>query len=162
VRMSADNWKTAVRDGMRSGSWLSVMSTVILVACGKRERGDAARAINGPSQWVWGRYAPHVRGASLKHTLVGYLIHHAMSVFWGVVYERVRPKSDSRLATITAAGAVAAAAYIADFKIVPKRFSPGFETELSRGCLIAAYVSIAAALAYAALTSDSRRRGPPQ
>jgi hypothetical protein len=123
-----------------------------------RERGDAVRPLNGPSQWVWGRYAPHVRGASLKHTLVGYAIHHAMSVFWATVFERYRPHTLSAPATAAAAGVTATVAYVADFGIVPKRVSPGFETELSRACVIATYVVIAATLACAASTSRPTRK----
>jgi hypothetical protein len=125
----------------------SVVSTVILVACGRRENHDASRPVNAPSQWVWGRYATYVRGFSVKHTVTGYAIHHAMSVLWAVLFERIRPRNEAPGGVAAAAGATAAIAYIVDYKIVPARVSPGFDVALSRRCLFATYAGFALALA---------------
>lgn len=156
--MNTDSWLGALRRAMRSGAAASVVSTLILMRCGNRERGDAARPINGPSQWVWGRHAPHVPGPSVKHTLVGYAIHHAMSVLWATLFERLRTHRTPAGETAIAAAATAAIAYVADFKIVPPRLSPGFETELSRSCVVATYIGFAIALACVAL-AGRRERG---
>ncbi|MFO1396551.1 MAG: hypothetical protein U1F48_05765 [Burkholderiales bacterium] len=156
-------WTTALREAARSGTVASIVSTLVLVACGRREHDDAAQPMNGPSQWVWGRSAPYAAGFSARHTVVGYAIHHAMSILWAVLFERYRPRREAAMAaTATAAAATAAVAAAVDFRIVPKRLSPGFEARLSRPALLAVYAGFAVGLASAACwrasgLSDRRR-----
>ena len=156
VRMSTTSWRDALKNAAASGTAASVVSTLVVTSCGQREIGDLARPINGPSQWLWGRHAAYVRGPSVRHTVVGYAIHHTMSLFWAAFFERFRPRGNEPTATVVAAAATATMAYIADFKVVPPRLSPGFETGLSRRCVIAAYVAFAGALAATALSTARR------
>jgi hypothetical protein len=158
MRMKTRKWTPALLRALRTGSWASVASTAVLLVCGKGALNDSARPINGPSQWVQGRHAPHMPGASVKYTAVGYAIHHAMSVFWATLFERFRPPRPSASTAFVAASVTATAAFVADFHVVPKRLSPGFETELPRSCVIASYIAFAAALACAALTNRTDAR----
>ena len=150
-------WTTAAAEGARSGTVASVLSTVALAAAGPRDRDDPAQPVNGPSQWLWGRWAPFVPGFSVRHTVVGYAIHHAMSVMWAVLFEKFRPRApDARAAAAVAGAAAVTAAFAAtvDFRVVPKRLSPGFEARLSRAALVAVYAGFALGLAGAALARD--------
>jgi hypothetical protein len=149
-------WSRALREGLRSGTAASVVSTLVLIACGKRERDDAAQPVNGPSQWTWGRHAPHVHGFSVRYTVTGYAIHHAMSVLWAVLFERLRPQAESPSSVAAAAGLTAAIAYNVDFGVVPTRLSPGFQAKISRRCLYATYAGFAAALAATAMLGKRR------
>ena len=144
-------WRNAWRDGVRSGTLASITSTAALMAFGRREANDVAHPVNGPSQWVWGQGAPHVRGFSMKHTVTGYIIHHAMSVFWAVLFEKLRPRAP--IPTIAAAGITASVAYVVDFKMVPRRLSPGFDVALPPGGIFATYACFAVGLAAIALMS---------
>src|SRR3954465_5567739 len=83
-------WKQALIDALRSGSVASVATTIVLAACGAIECDDAPGPVNGPSQWIWGRYAAYQRGFSSRYTLAGYAVHHAMSIFWATLFERLR------------------------------------------------------------------------
>jgi len=163
MQRDATSWSTALREAMRSGTIASIASTLVLVAYGHRERDDPAQPVNGPSQWVWGRSAPHAAGFSTRHTVVGYAIHHAMSILWAVLFERHRPRGPYAYAPAPVAGAAivtAALAATVDFRVVPKRLSPGFETRLSRAALVAVYAGFAVGLAGAALARAPRFSDP--
>ena len=77
-----------------------------------------------------------------------------MSVFWGIVFEKLREESrESQMALrpIEAAIATSAAACLVDYRLTPKRFTPGFEKELSRWSLFATYSAFALGLAGTAI-----------
>ena len=144
-------WTAALVDALWSGTVASVATTAVLAACGRIERDDPPAPLNGPSQWVWGKPAALSRGFSIRRTVVGYLIHHAMSVLWATVFERARRKqSESPRSVLSAAAATSAAAWVVDYRVVPERLSPGFERQLSRTSLVLTYTTFALALAGAA------------
>jgi hypothetical protein len=152
-----------MHDAWVSGSAASIASTICLLLAGKAELNRLAAPINGPSQWIWGRHAPYENRFSLQYTIVGYLIHHAASVFWAILYEKLRQRmagADAATAAIVPAAATTTAAYIVDFHFTPKRLTPGFEHRLSKGNLLMVYGSFAIGLAAVAL-ADRCRRGPP-
>src|SRR5688500_8637849 len=79
----------AVKDAVVSGSFASVLSASALSYCSREEEGSAAGGLNGPSQWLWGEEEAYTREATLKHTAVGYTIHHSTSIFWAMFYEHL-------------------------------------------------------------------------
>lgn len=134
----------------------------MLAARGRAECGSAAGPNNGPSQWVWGRRGARARRASLRHTVVGYGIHHAMSVGWAMLFERLRGSgAGAPLARTLAAGAATAAlAYVVDYKVVPRRLQPGFDVHLTPKSLFLVYAGFAGALALAGPIRATLRRLP--
>jgi hypothetical protein len=146
----AGPWRDAARAALWSGSVGSVATTAALAAGGGLERGDPVSPTNGPSQWIWGRRGARARGASLRHTLVGYAIHHATAIMWATVFERLRRPRPDVATTVAAAAATSALAYVVDYKMVPQRLQPGFDVHVSRPTLGLFYVTFAAALALAA------------
>jgi hypothetical protein len=147
-------WAGTLRRALVSGSFASAASTAALAAAGRRELGDAAAPLNGPSQWVWGRHASYRDGFTLRHTALGYGIHHLASVFWALWFERI---ANHRRAALPAAIATASLACIVDNACRPRRFRPGFEKRLSARSLFLVYAAFAAGLAAAALI-----RHPPR
>jgi hypothetical protein len=143
-----------------SGSVASLLSTFALAVCGKAEQGDPFLPLNGPSQWIFGRNAPYRSGFCLPHTPVGYLIHHSMSVFWALFFEKwMGPKRQSSvMKALPQAAATAALACFVDYRLTPKRLTPGFEKKLSRKSLAIVYAAFAIGLA-AGLALDRERRG---
>src|SRR5688572_5630807 len=85
-RMNDSAWRSTLKEGAVAGTVASLTSTLVLVQRGHMDCDNAAAPINGPSQWVWGTDAAYENRGTLRHTLIGYLIHHAMSIFWGTVY----------------------------------------------------------------------------
>ncbi|MFX5839837.1 hypothetical protein ABTE60_21225, partial [Acinetobacter baumannii] len=61
-----------------------MLSTAVLSWRSRRETGRGATATNATSHWVWGEPAMRHREPSVRHTALGYAIHHASSIFWAV------------------------------------------------------------------------------
>lgn len=134
------------------GTVAALLSSLVIVACGRLERRRGLATHNGPAQWVHGTEAGHRRDVTLSHTLLGFLIHHASSCWWAFVQQRVfprRPLGTPFSVHAAEAGAVALAANIVDYKLMPERLQPGFEKHISRKSLAAAYVAFGLGLALA-------------
>lgn len=127
------------------GSVASVLSTLVTIAESVRAAGHPGAATNGASQWIWGTRAQRRRKASWRYTAVGYLIHHASSLLWASAYESAFARRVIRRRGMRAV-AVAALAATVDYLVVPRRFTPGFEGQMTRPAIVATYVAFAAGL----------------
>lgn len=159
-------WRRAGRTAIVSGSAASVCSAIVLAMRGAREEGSAAGPLNGPSQWVWGAREARTNAATLRHTLLGYSIHHLSSLFWATLHERIFPARESpqhAMRTAAQAMATAALAYVVDYHVAPRRLRPGFRKHLGPGSIFASYAAFAAGLALArhAAAKKSRSRAVP-
>jgi hypothetical protein len=154
------SWSNALRRGLVSGTVAGIVSTISLAILGKAELGKPAAPVNGPSQWIWGKHAPHEDRFTLQYTVLGHVVHHASSVFWAVLYERLRQGlcEKKKAAVMAPALLTAAAAYAVDFHVVPKRLSPGFERRLSKCSILLVYGSFALGLAALALIESDNPR----
>jgi hypothetical protein len=141
---ASKSWSDTFRDAAISGGAASLASALVLAARGSRELGDVAAPLNGPSQWVWGRQAPYRNGFSVRHTVLGYAIHHMAATFWALFYEKARPEARNAAAL---AAAVSATAAFVDYRLTPQRLTPGFEKRLSRTSLTMVYCAFALGLA---------------
>jgi len=77
------------------------------------------------------------------------LLNAGACVFWATFYERYFGRAADRGDVGTAllgGGIVAAAAYVTDSHLVPKRLSPGWDHRLSGGSLGATYAVLALGL----------------
>mgnify|MGYP007051634584 CR=1 FL=1 len=144
-----------------SGSLASVLSSIAVSAWSRGVAGSVPAGTNATSQWAWGRPARHADGWSLRHTLLGYAIHHASSVFWATGYEAWCARAPRR--PLAKAATVAALAYVVDYHVVPRRLSPGFENRVSAPGMVCVYGSFALGLALVRLVGGARHRsGAPR
>lgn len=149
-----DTWSTALKHSVVPGALASLASTLALAACGKRETGSMFSGVNAVSHWLWGDPATRADRPSLRHTLVGYLIHHGCSMFWAALFEKAccRTLDKKELAGTTAVAAAATAvACVTDYQLTPRRLRPGFEERLSRPSLLLVYTAFGIGLAAGAL-----------
>jgi hypothetical protein len=149
-----NSWKVAVREGMVAGSLASFISTAVLAALGTRQAGSAVAPTNAVSHWLWGDEALHAQGASLRHTLTGYVTHHLASVFWATLYSKLyghRPQAKQVSQAVAGGIATSAVACLVDYQLVPKRLTPGFEHRLSAAAMATTYGALAAGFALGAL-----------
>jgi hypothetical protein len=133
-----------------SGAAASVLSAAVLALCGHIENRRPAGPLNGPSQWVFGRHAAHVRRPSARHTATGFLIHHLTATGWAFLHERTfgtRKELQTVPQRLARAAVTATVANVVDFKLTPKRLQPGFDAQLSRKSLLAVYTAFAIGLA---------------
>lgn len=152
--------RSIVSDALVSGSAASVTSAAMLMAASKVNGGTVAGGLNGPSQWLWGESEAYTREATLRHTAAGYAIHHATSIFWGLLHEAVFGGSRRRkpaLQHCAEAVASAATAYVVDYHLTPRRLRPGFEKHVSANGMVAVYAAFAAGLAVAAIARERSR-----
>jgi hypothetical protein len=158
-----NDWKTSARQAVISGTAASLLSTAVLALTGKLERNAPAGPINGPSQWLFGRQAAYRRSASLRHTLTGFLIHHAMATGWAVLHERLfgrHKATQTPTRRLGSAIATAAVANFVDYRLTPRRLQPGFEAQLSKKSLLAVYAAFAVGLTVYELTQRRRQTTP--
>ena len=151
-------WKQAFREGLVSGSLASLLSAAYLVLTGDR-RDRPAAPVNAVSHWLFGRRALRQAEPSLRYTATGYLIHHACSVFWAVLHARAwgaRPQAKQPLPAIAGAVATAAVASWVDYRLTPKRLTPGFEHQLGRPQMVNVYACFALGLAIGSMLMKRR------
>jgi hypothetical protein len=156
-----NEWKRAGNQALRSGAAASLLSAAAMALLGHIENRSAAGALNGPSQWVFGRQAAYRRRASLRLTLTGILIHHLMATGWALLHERLLGRgkaSQTPVQRLARAAATATVANIVDFRLTPQRFTPGFEHQLSRKSLLVVYAAFAVGLAIWGASRPERQR----
>lgn len=142
---------------LASSAAATAATTVVIAALGKLQCGSAAAPLNATSHIVWGEEAKGRDGTDVRHTLVGALLNAAAMVSWASVQHLFLPRPRTRLGSVAAGAIVAGLAYVTDYYLVPKRFTPGFEARLSRAGLATVYVALAAALAATARSQRYRR-----
>lgn len=150
-----------------SGTVSGLATSAVATLAGKREAASYAAPINSTSHILWGDEAASHNNVSLKYTVSGFLLNHLAAVMWAAVYEKWAGPAISRwsssrpsLATVAATMggvAVAAGAYVTDYYLVPKRFTPGYEKRLSGQSLALIYGALALGLAAGTLLADHYR-----
>jgi hypothetical protein len=140
-----------------SGASASICSAVALSVCSRIDEGSFAGGLNGPSQWLWGEAEAYTRELSLRHTVVGYGVHHITSVFWAILYERTfgepsAPKTPLRRCAEAALSTTGA--YVVDYHLTPSRLRPGFKKHVRTRSMFVVYGAFALGLAAASIIRD--------
>lgn len=143
-----NEWSAALARGLRSGTVASLLSSAALVATGWWWKRRPAAPSNGPSQWLWGPRGAREARFTWRNTVTGYVIHHAMSVFWASLHEGLLadPRDDGPLRAAKGLATAAIAAFV-DYRVVPERLQPGFDKHLPTPLVAVVYVAFAAGLA---------------
>jgi hypothetical protein len=139
----------ALKRAAATGTIASLLSATVAAALGRKDAGTIAAPINAISHWVWGDRAFAHHEPTLRHTLAGYAIHNAASIFWAFFYE-LRMRSLPRASVATVAGnamATAGIACVVDYQCTPERLKPGYEHKLSKPSLFLLYASFGLGLA---------------
>jgi hypothetical protein len=158
-RQDLSAWTQALHEGAVAGTTASVLSTLALLALGRRH-GSPAAPLNAVSHWLWDEEALHADRPTWRHTLVGYLTQHAASVLWATLYARVVGHRDEakQLPNALAGGiALSAVAYVVDYTVTPKRLTPGYEHRLDGPDMFAVYAALAAGFALGAVALQRGR-----
>ena len=149
---------------VRSGTVAGLAAAAVASVAGKCEVDSYAAPLNATSHIIWGEEAAEEDQPSLKYTLTGFLLNHGSGIFWASFYERLFGRQSDGLnggrrsaaaskdpmplvKPVLGGAAVAAAAYIIDYHLIPKRFTPGFEKRLSGKSLAAIFAALAVGLA---------------
>jgi hypothetical protein len=144
----------SLREGLVTGTIASVLSTAVLALLGRRQNGSMAAPVNAASHWLWGDDALREDRATARHTVTGALTQHAASVMWATLYSALyghRPEAKEWPSAIAGGIATSATAYVIDYTITPKRFTPGYEHRLDGLGMLAVYAALAAGFAAGAV-----------
>lgn len=157
------SWNRALKEGLLVGSVASVLSTLTLAAMGRRETGHAAAPANAVSDWLWRWRGESIRATEpdLRYALTDYLIHHATSVFWAMLYSRTygqRPNAKTAAHALPASAMASALACFVDHQLNPKRLQSGFEKRRPTTEMVAMYGSFAIGLAAGNLLLAEREK----
>jgi hypothetical protein len=134
--------------------------TFLVPALMRAARGaPIAAPLNAESHVLWGDEAAVHDEISARYTGTGIATHVGACLFWSGIYEAAMGEVVRRTATHDVAGgiATAAAAYVIDYHVVARRFTPGFELRYSPGEMLAFFVALAATLPLRRLAARPRR-----
>lgn len=135
---------------LRSGSAAAIATTVVLALRARAEGQHVVQPVNATSHWFLGDAAGRSRAVDLKHTLGGYLTHHAASLLWAGVFEALRLWRPQRN-PLGDAALVATLAAVVDYAVVPRRLTPGWELVVRPRSIALAYTAMGLVLATAAV-----------
>lgn len=152
-------WQEFAIDSARTGAIATAATAATAAACGGLESGQAAAPLNAISHIVWGKRAAQQNAPSWKYTFTGLATHAAAVTSWAAIHEffahRAAARGETSTVLLSAIG-VSALAYLVDYRIVPDRFTPGFEKRLSQRSLLGVYSVLAGALAVGSLLRSAR------
>lgn len=139
----------------------TVATVVVVTALGALARSpgkNAVQPINATSHWVHGPRAGRKRHADLRHTGTGFLTNHLASIFWALplqfLVSRKSPASD----VAAKAAVISGLAALVDYRLMPKRLTPGWEHALGKRGVAAGFAALAVGL-FAGTLIAQRARG---
>ncbi len=147
---------SVVSRALISSALTGAATTAVALLLSAKDTGHPAAALNATSHILWGDQAASVDGADYQHTVVGGALNASAVALWSTIHSLL-PKPQSALARLRNAALVAAAAYVTDYYVVPKRLTPGFEKRLSGPSLFGMYLTLAASLALAGVTTTESK-----
>jgi hypothetical protein len=150
-------WLMAIlMKGVIGGALAGLATCAVAGLCARVERQTAVSALNSTSHIVWGDRAADQASASWQYTGTGIALNELALVFWGLVYEMWSHSAiGASMSPLSRGATVSALAYITDYHLIPRRFTPGFEKRLSPASLFAIYCAIAVILPVAAKVAVS-------
>ena len=131
------------------GAVSSLAVTATAMVCGRAEGQSGWRPINAISHIAWGRKAAQKNLLTARYTGMGLLLNGVACGFWAWLYRHCRRSMRSPASFLLSVGsgvAISALAYVTDYYVVPRRFTPGFELTLSRRSFPWLYGAVAVGL----------------
>ncbi len=146
---------TWLNDTISTGTLAAATTTTAVAILGRSEGGSAIAPINAVSHILWGRKDSNTEELDAPHTLVGAGLNAMATTSWAGLHELFMPRHErpSVQRALLGGAATAVVAYITDYHVVPKRFTPGFEERLSDRALFGVYTVLALSLAAGSLFS---------
>lgn len=148
--------KSILAPTLLSGTVATVATTAILAGLAALRGHSPVLTTNATSHWFHGESAARVVAHDLRHTATGLVTHWGASLFWAAVYQGLRRLSPGRRPLRDALG-VSAVAAAADYGLVPKRLTPGWEMVVGPVSIGITYGVMALALAATADRSEDER-----
>lgn len=133
-----------VKPILASGTYAGLCMSTAIGLIGKMTIGKAVTPLNAISHILWGRKAARANNWSMKYTGSGLILNQLACLFWAGCYEALA--EENRSPGFSKAITVSAVAYLTDYHVVPRRFTPGFEFVFPRRMSPCLYAALALSL----------------
>ena len=139
-----------LKNGLKTGIILSATTTVATIIASLAETGKPWAATNAIAHIVDGDDVEQPTNFDLRATSIGLGINATAMLAWAVLFEagseiaKIEPDAPTGFAAATAA-------WVIDYKLVPKRLTPGVEKHLTFGPILAIYAVLGTTLALSSL-----------
>ncbi len=127
--------------GFKTGFALAAATNAAIMLASDRENGDPWAALNCVAHIVDGDGKEQPTTYAQRESLIGIGINGTAMCAWGVLYEGALLLTKTR-SNLFSALLATGAAYVIDFKIVPKQYTPGVEKRLSHNSVLLAYAAM--------------------
>lgn len=124
--------------GLKTGLALAAVTNAVIMLASDKENGSPWAALNCVAHIVDGDDKQQPTDYSPRESRLGIFVNGTAMSAWGVLYEGALLVTNTKSSPLTALLATAAA-YVIDYKIVPKQFTPGIEKRLSPRSVLLAY-----------------------
>ena len=128
--------------GFKTGLALAAATNAVIMLASDKENGSPWAALNCVAHIVDGDDKEQPREYAPRESRLGVLVNGTAMSAWGVLYEGALLVTRTKSSPLTALLATAAA-YVIDYKIVPKQFTPGIEKRLTPKSVLASYAAMA-------------------
>ena len=129
------------------GTWAMLFVVMSLLAVAKAERIPLWQPVHAVSHILFGDKVMHETRFHARYWISGFVLNAGAMYGWAVVAELgylwLSLKAGDLITAALMAIALTIIAFITDFHIVPKRFTPGFEKVISRYALYTVYLCLA-------------------
>jgi hypothetical protein len=127
-----------------SGTYAGLCMSTAIGLTGKITTTRPVVPLNAISHIFWGHKAARSACWSIKYTASGLLLNQLACIFWAACYETMIGRKQQ--ARFSSAVAVSILAYLTDYHVVPRRFTPGFELVFPRTLFPWLYAALAGSL----------------
>jgi len=127
--------------GLKTGLALAGATNATIMLASDRENGSPWAALNCVAHIVDGDDKEQPREYAPRESRLGILVNGTAMSAWGVLYEGALLVTNTKSSPLTAVLATAAA-YVIDYKIVPKQLTPGIEKRLSPQSVMLSYAAM--------------------
>lgn len=149
------NIQGVIINGLKTGLALAATTTAIITLAGDKEIGSPWAAVNAIAHILDGDDKEQPMDFSAHESVFGITVNGAVMCAWGVLYESALEIAKAQ-STVLAGALRAITAYLIDYKIVPKQFTPGIEKRLGSRSVLLTYVVLGATLAASPLWNKPR------
>ncbi len=136
-----------IQNTLVMGTWAMLFIFMSLLAVAKAERIPLWQPVHAVSHILFGDKVLQEARFHAKYWISGFVLNAGAMYGWAAVaelgYLRFSFKTGDLITAILMAIALTIIAFITDFHIVSKRFTPGFEKVISRSAVYTVYVCLA-------------------
>ena len=140
----------SVTRGLKTGFVLAAATNAAIMLASDKENNAPWAALNSVAHIVDGDQKEQPMAYSPRESWLGIGVNGTAMCAWGVIYEGALLVTKTKSSVFTALLGTTAA-YLIDYKVVPKQFTPGIENRLSHSSVLAAYAAIALGFALSPL-----------